>query len=62
MIAGGEADDDALRWSRVLRRRADSLGRELNAATDCLMVAQELLELPLRRALAAARQLAEAAP
>lgn len=61
MIAAGEIDDDTLRWARVLRARADALGRELTSSTDCLTLAQELLELPLRRALAAARQLAEAA-
>jgi len=52
------ADNDSLRWMRVLRARITAL--ELGAETDNLVLAQKLLELPLKRALVASRQLAEA--
>lgn len=61
VLVGADGDNDDLRWSRILRRRVSALGRDLTESTDCLEVAQELLELPIRRALASARQLAEAA-
>ncbi len=54
--AGGE--EDSLRWMRVLRSRIEKL--ELESESDNLILAQKLLELPLRRALVASRQLAEA--
>ena len=54
--AGGE--EDSLRWMRALRSRITSL--ELESESDNLLLAQKLLELPLRRALVASRQLAEA--
>jgi hypothetical protein len=53
------AEEDSLRWMRALRSRISAL--ELDAESDNLIVAQRLLELPLRRALVASRQLAEAA-
>ena len=52
------ADDDSLRWMRALRTQIAVL--ELSAETDNLVLAQKLLELPLKRALVASRQLAEA--
>ena len=55
--AGGE--EDGLRWMRALRSRISKL--ELESESDNLILAQRLLELPLRRALVASRQLAEAA-
>jgi hypothetical protein len=58
----GEAgpEEDSLRWMRALRGRISAL--ELDAESDNLILAQKLLELPLRRALVASRQLAEATP
>jgi len=53
------ADDDSLRWVRALRSRIGAL--KLGSESDDLVLAQKLLELPLRRALVASRQLAEAA-
>jgi hypothetical protein len=53
------AEEDSLRWMRALRSRISAL--ELEAESDNLILAQKLLELPLRRALVASRQLAEAA-
>jgi hypothetical protein len=55
--AGGK--EDSLRWMRALRSRITSL--ELESESDNLILAQKLLELPLRRALVASRQLADAA-
>ncbi len=57
----GEAgtEEDSLRWMRALRSRISVL--ELESESDNLILAQKLLELPLRRALIASRQLAEAA-
>lgn len=49
--------EDSLRWMRALRSRIAAL--ELEPETDYLILAQRLLELPLRRALVASRQLAE---
>lgn len=54
----GEADD-SLRWMRALRSKMTAL--ELDSESDYLIVAQKLLEFPLRRALIASRQLAESA-
>lgn len=53
------AEEDSLRWMRALRSRISAL--ELESESDNLVLAQKLLELPLRRALTASRQLAEAA-
>jgi len=52
------AEEDSLRWMRALRGRIAKL--ELEPESDNLILAQKLLELPLRRALVASRQLAEA--
>ena len=52
------AAEDSLRWMRALRSRIAAL--ELEPESDNLILAQKLLELPLRRALIASRQLAEA--
>ncbi|HET7625998.1 MAG TPA: hypothetical protein VFM25_12115 [Verrucomicrobiae bacterium] len=52
------AREDNLRWMRALRNRIAKL--ELESESDNLILAQKLLELPLRRALVASRQLAEA--
>lgn len=54
---GGEALE-ALRWYRVLARRIEALG--LKDEPDNLKKAQKLLELPVKRALVTARNLAEA--
>jgi hypothetical protein len=54
--AGGA--DDSLRWMRALRSRISLL--QLESESDSLVLAQRILELPLRRALVASRQLAEA--
>jgi hypothetical protein len=51
-------DESELRWARALRRRITAL--ELDSESDYLILAQKLLELPMKRALVAARQLAEA--
>jgi len=51
-------EDDSLRWMRALRGRILLL--ELEDESDNLILAQRLLELPLKRALVASRQLAEA--
>lgn len=53
--AGGE--EDSLRWMRALRHRITDA--KLESESDNLILAQKLLELPLRRALVASRQLAE---
>jgi hypothetical protein len=55
----GEAGetDDSLRWMRALRARVAALN--LESETDNLIVAQRILELPVRRALVSSRQLAE---
>jgi hypothetical protein len=52
------AEEDSLRWMRALRSRISAL--ELKSESDNLILAQKLLELPLKRALIASRQLAEA--
>lgn len=46
--------DDGRRWVRALIRRMMALG--LDQENDLLVVAQKLLELPIRRALAGAKQ------
>ncbi|WCJ58253.1 hypothetical protein NXS98_11000 [Fontisphaera persica] len=51
--------DDSLRWMRLLRKRITLLN--LESETDNLVLAQKLLELPLRRALTASKQVLEAA-
>jgi hypothetical protein len=52
------AEEDSLRWMRALHSRISAL--ELKSESDNLILAQKLLELPLKRALIASRQLAEA--
>jgi hypothetical protein len=54
----GEAgnEEDSLRWMRALRNRI--LALELASESDNLILAQRLLEFPLRRALIASYQLA----
>jgi len=54
--SGVEGDD--LRWMRALQSRISAL--ELASESDNLILAQKLLELPLRRALVACRQLDDA--
>jgi hypothetical protein len=56
----GESDgaEDPRRWVRALSRRIESLG--LAAESQPLLLAQKLLELPVKRALSSARMLAEA--
>lgn len=50
--------DDSRRWVRALARRIENVG--LNAETQPLILAQRLLELPVKRALSSSRMLAEA--
>ena len=54
-----ESDDDPRRWVRVLARRIDKL--QLRKDTEPIVQAQEILELPVKRALASSRMLADAA-
>ncbi len=53
-----EGMDDARRWVRALARRIESLG--LSSESQPLLLAQKLLELPVKRALSSSRMLAEA--
>ncbi|MFA4987897.1 MAG: hypothetical protein WC712_15065 [Candidatus Brocadiia bacterium] len=50
--------DDTRRWVRALTRRIESLG--FPGELQPLLLAQKLLELPVKRALSSARMLAEA--
>ncbi|MBN1808500.1 MAG: hypothetical protein JW909_05490 [Planctomycetes bacterium] len=52
-----EGMDDARRWVRALARRIESLG--LTGESQPLLLAQKLLELPVKRALSSSRTLAE---
>jgi hypothetical protein len=52
--AGGEG-----RWARILRRRVEDAGLKIDG--DPLELAQQILELPIRRSFASARTLAERA-
>lgn len=54
-----QGDEDGRRWVRLLTRRIEKL--DLGKETDAIILAQELLELPVKRALASSRTLAEAA-
>jgi hypothetical protein len=49
--------DDNRRWVRALARRIERLG--LATESQPLLLAQKLLELPVKRALSSARMLAE---
>jgi hypothetical protein len=51
-----EEQDDELRWMRALRKKISALGGADNS--EPLILAQRLLELPVRRALACSRALA----
>lgn len=51
--------DDARRWVRALARRIEALS--LSVDSQPLLLAQKLLELPVKRALSSARMLAEVA-
>jgi hypothetical protein len=53
-----EGMDDTRRWVRALTRRIESL--HLANETQALLLAQKLLELPVKRALSSSRMLAEA--
>ena len=53
----GEGMDDPRRWVRSLERRIEHLG--LNREMQPLLLAQRLLELPVKRALSSSRMLAE---
>lgn len=53
----GEGEEDGRRWVRVLARRIDQLG--LEGEKNAMVVAQQLLELPVKRALASSRTLVE---
>lgn len=50
--------DDGRRWVRALTRRLEILG--LNTDVEPLTLAQQILELPVKRALSSSRMLAEA--
>jgi hypothetical protein len=54
----GAGVDDSRRWVRALARRVESLG--LSYDEQPLIVAQELLELPVKRALSSSRMVLEA--
>jgi len=54
-----EGMDDTRRWVRALARRIENVG--LNTEMQPLLLAQRLLELPVKRALSSSRMLAEAA-
>jgi hypothetical protein len=56
IIKDEEAQDDDLRWRRALRRRIEALPNA--GESDALVLAQRLLELPVKRALACSRALA----
>ena len=53
----GEIEDDGRRWVRILDQRIERL--DLADGNDDIVLAQELLEYPIRRALASSRMLAE---
>ena len=53
-----EGMDDTRRWVRALARRIEDVG--LNTEMQPLLLAQRLLELPVKRALSSSRMLAEA--
>ncbi len=61
LLKSEEAGDEESgpRWVRALRRRISAL--ELESESDFIVLAQRILELPLKRALTASRQLVEAA-
>jgi hypothetical protein len=59
MLREGEMDEDPRRWVRMLVRRIEKLG--LKTETEPIVLAQELLELPVKRALASSRMLADTA-
>ena len=54
-----DATEDSRRWVRMLARRIEKL--RLKIETEPIVLAQELLELPVKRALASSRMLADAA-
>lgn len=58
-IAQGDGDED-LRWVRALRRRIEGMELKLDGG-DPLELAQQILELPVKRTFASARMLAEGA-
>jgi hypothetical protein len=58
-IVQTDTDDDDLRWVRALRRRIEGMG--LKPDGDPLQLAQNILELPIKRTFTAARMLAEGA-
>ncbi|MBK9054966.1 MAG: hypothetical protein IPL78_29920 [Chloroflexi bacterium] len=53
-----DSDDNDLKWVTVLKRKIKFLN--LQHEQDNLVLAQKLLELPIKRALASAHTLAEA--
>jgi hypothetical protein len=53
-----DRSDDSRRWVRALVRRVETLG--LTLETQPLILAQQLLELPVKRALSSSRMLIEA--
>ena len=55
-----QKEDDGRRWVRILANRIEELN--LKSESDAVILAQRLLELPVRRALASSRMLAKAAP
>lgn len=52
-----EGEDDPRRWVRALARRMEHMN--LNINMDPLILAQQILELPIKRALTSSRRLAE---
>lgn len=53
ILQEGDSEYESLRWCRCLKRRLEHVGLDL--ASEPLIVAQKLLELPIRRALMNAR-------
>lgn len=56
LVESGGEDVDGCKWAKLLKRRLDDLNA--GPASDALSKAQQLLELPIRRALASAKVLA----
>jgi hypothetical protein len=59
VLPESDADEDGRRWVRMLVRRIEKL--RLKRDTEPIVLAQELLELPVKRALASSRMLADTA-
>jgi hypothetical protein len=54
-----DVENDDLRWVRALRNRVESMSLKIDA--DPLELAQQILELPVKRTLSSARMNADGA-